>query len=266
MRHVKRPVLKKRFPVHVTWRMKKEVWQLRTHRCFRALARAFWGGCNRFGFRLIHYSVQGNHMHLLVEAADEKSLARGMNGLGVRVAKGLNKVMRRHGKVLDERYHGHILRTPTEVRNARALSRRERGAAPRRQGRGSVCVAPSAGAAGDVLDAAGVLGGVLGGDDEAEGAGGDFDADVGGGGEFFAVDLRGERLAGLLVEVELDRRDADRLSEWRTPTVARASAAAPLLSRCTIALETQSRLPRKGTTSKRPSSGRASGSKTQRPP
>jgi REP-associated tyrosine transposase len=119
LRHVMRPVLKKRFPVHVTWRMKKEVWQLRTHRCFRALARAFWGGCNRFGFRLVHYSVQGNHMHLLVEAADEKSLARGMNGLGVRVAKGLNRVMGRHGKVLDERYHGHILRTPTEVRNAR---------------------------------------------------------------------------------------------------------------------------------------------------
>jgi REP element-mobilizing transposase RayT len=100
--------------------MRKNVGKLRTHRCFRALARAFWGGCNRFGFRLIHYSVQGNHMHLLVEAQDERSLARGMNGLGVRVARGLNKVMRRHGKVLDERYHGHILRTPTEVRNARA--------------------------------------------------------------------------------------------------------------------------------------------------
>ena len=42
-----------------------------------------------------------------------------MNGLGVRVAKGLNRVMGRSGKVLDERYHGHILRTPTEVRNAR---------------------------------------------------------------------------------------------------------------------------------------------------
>ena len=89
---------------------------------FSALARAFWGGCNRFGFRLVHYSVQGNHMHLLVEAADEKSLARGMNGLGVRVAKGLNRVMGRSGKVLDERYHGHILRTPTEVRRARGIS------------------------------------------------------------------------------------------------------------------------------------------------
>ena len=59
-------------------------------------------------------------MHLLVEAADERALSRGMNGLGVRIAKGLNRVMRRSGKVLDDRYHGHILRTPTEVRRARA--------------------------------------------------------------------------------------------------------------------------------------------------
>ena len=117
--HRRRPVLKKRFPVHVTWRMTDGVWNLRTRRCFGALSRAFWGGANRFGFRLVHYSVQGNHVHLLVEAEDETALSRGMKGLGVRVAKGLNRVMGRQGKVLDDRYHGHILRTPTEVRRAR---------------------------------------------------------------------------------------------------------------------------------------------------
>jgi len=42
-----------------------------------------------------------------------------MNGLGVRVARGLNRVMKRRGKVLEDRYHAHILRTPTEVRRAR---------------------------------------------------------------------------------------------------------------------------------------------------
>ncbi len=120
VRHRRRPRLAARFPVHVTWRMRKDVWNLRTRRCFGALARALWGGANRFGFRLIHYSVQGNHMHLLVEAASERSLSAGMNGLGVRVARGLNRVMRRRGRVLDDRYHGHILRTPTEVRRARA--------------------------------------------------------------------------------------------------------------------------------------------------
>jgi REP element-mobilizing transposase RayT len=69
---------------------------------------------------LVHYSVQGNHVHLLVEAKDEGALSRGMNGLGVRVARRLNRVMGRRGKVLEGRYHGHILRTPTEMRRARA--------------------------------------------------------------------------------------------------------------------------------------------------
>jgi hypothetical protein len=59
----------------------------------------------------------GNHIHLLVEAVDRRALARGMQGLGVRIARGLNAVMRRSGRV--DRYHAHILRTPTEARHAR---------------------------------------------------------------------------------------------------------------------------------------------------
>ena len=100
--------------------MREHVWNLRTRRCFTALARAFGGGADRFGFKLVHYSVQGNHLHLLVEARDERALSRGMNGLGVRVARGLNRVMRRHGRVLDDRYHSRILRSPTETRRVRA--------------------------------------------------------------------------------------------------------------------------------------------------
>jgi REP element-mobilizing transposase RayT len=117
--HRTRPELKPRFPVHVTWRMRKDVWNLRSARCFGALKLAFYSGADRFGFKLVHYSVQGNHLHLLVEAHDERALSRGMNGMGVRVARRLNRVMGRHGKVLADRYHAHILRTPTEVKRAR---------------------------------------------------------------------------------------------------------------------------------------------------
>ena len=39
--------------LHVTVRIRREVWNLRTHRCFRALRRAFERGCRRFGFRLV---------------------------------------------------------------------------------------------------------------------------------------------------------------------------------------------------------------------
>jgi hypothetical protein len=61
----------------------------------------------------------GNHVHLLVEANDRRCLGRGMQGLGVRIAKSLNRVMQRHGSVLRDRYHAHILRTPTETKRAR---------------------------------------------------------------------------------------------------------------------------------------------------
>jgi len=115
--HVVRPVLAHRFPVHVTWKV--ESWSLRSRRGFSALSRAMWKASDRFGFRLVHYSVMSNHMHLIVEANDRRALGRGMKGLGVRIAKSLNRVMGRHGKVLLDRYHAHILRTPTETRRAR---------------------------------------------------------------------------------------------------------------------------------------------------
>jgi hypothetical protein len=58
-------------------------------------------------------------MHMIVEAPDRKALGRAMKGLGVRIARALNRVMERHGRVIGDRYHARILKTPTEVRHAR---------------------------------------------------------------------------------------------------------------------------------------------------
>ena len=67
---------------------------------------------------MIQYSIQSNHLHLIVEAKDQRALSRGMKGLLVRVAKALNRLWRRRGKVVGDRFHERILRTPREVRNA----------------------------------------------------------------------------------------------------------------------------------------------------
>jgi len=115
---VKRPVLSRHHPVHVTLRVCDAVWNLRSRRCFRAIARAFAFGKLRNGFRLVHFSVQGNHVHLIVEAESAEQLARGIQGLAIRLARGLNRVMQRRGDVFADRYHAHALRTPTEVANA----------------------------------------------------------------------------------------------------------------------------------------------------
>ena len=116
MSHLKRPEFAGRFPLHVTMSMRDVVWNLRSQRSFSRLSRAFWAGGDRFGFRLLHYSVQGNHIHLLVEAKGKRSLARGMQGMGVRVARSLNRMMGRRGRVLGDRYHSRVLRTPSEVK------------------------------------------------------------------------------------------------------------------------------------------------------
>jgi hypothetical protein len=75
---------------------------------------------SREDFRIVHFSVQSNHVHLLVEAADQRALGRGMQGLGIRIARGLNRLLRRKGSVFADRYHRHDLEGPRETRNGLA--------------------------------------------------------------------------------------------------------------------------------------------------
>jgi len=118
--HRKREVVPARVPAHVTMRIERGLPTLRTRRVFTALARAFWGAQGKFGMRLVHFSVQSNHMHLIVEGVNGTA----MKGLGVRVARGLNRVLGRSGRVIEDHYHAHALRTPAEVRNAVRYVRR----------------------------------------------------------------------------------------------------------------------------------------------
>jgi REP element-mobilizing transposase RayT len=91
---------------------------LRGLREFAILRAAMVAGCERVGFRLVHFSVQSNHVHLLVEGGCRTSLSRGLQGLAVRMARGLNRLWKRMGSVFADRYHDRILRSPTEVWNA----------------------------------------------------------------------------------------------------------------------------------------------------
>jgi REP element-mobilizing transposase RayT len=118
--HARRPTLAARHPVHVTLRIARGLPSLRRGRTFRELERAFRGGRERFGFRLAHFSVLSNHVHLVVEAEGAPSLSRGMQGLAVRMARAVNRILGRTGTVFAERYHARALRTPREVRNALA--------------------------------------------------------------------------------------------------------------------------------------------------
>jgi putative transposase len=117
--HVAREEVEARHPVHVTLRVTDEVARLRTRSAYHAVRGALRLCAARSDYRVVHISIQDNHIHALVEADDKVALARGMQGFEVSAAKRLNKALgRKRGKVFAHRYHARALRTPTEVRRA----------------------------------------------------------------------------------------------------------------------------------------------------
>jgi hypothetical protein len=82
------------------------------------LERSWREACWRKRFRLVHYSIQSDHVHLIVEASTARDLACGMKSIGARFARAVNRVFQRSGQVLADRGHVHVLEAVREVRNA----------------------------------------------------------------------------------------------------------------------------------------------------
>jgi putative transposase len=72
----------------------------------------------RTDFRVIQFSVQDDHLHLIVEAADKSALSRGMQGLAIRLARAVNRLVSRHGKLWADRFFSRALSSPRAVKNA----------------------------------------------------------------------------------------------------------------------------------------------------
>src|SRR5207249_7165204 len=115
--HRPRPDHVPRHPAHVTLRAHADLPSLRGDQLFPTLRRCLAQG-SRGGVRILHFSVQTNHLHLIVEADARTAFSRGLQGLVIRLAKGINRTLGRRGRVWGDRYHARALRTPREVRNA----------------------------------------------------------------------------------------------------------------------------------------------------
>lgn len=119
--HRARPEHLRRHPVHATLRISRDLAPLRTKSKLRALKGALRGiQARREDFRVIHFSLQSTHLHLIVEAADKDALTKGMRALEIGIARRLNLLAGRRGPVLSDRYHAHALKTPQETRRALA--------------------------------------------------------------------------------------------------------------------------------------------------
>jgi len=117
--HAVRPELTERHPAHVTLRMRRGVWNLRSRRSFRVLERALRESkLHHSDARIVHFAILSNHIHLIVETTDRHLLARRIQGLEIRMARALNRMMHRKGRVFADRYHAHVLRNALETKNA----------------------------------------------------------------------------------------------------------------------------------------------------
>lgn len=116
--HRRRPELDPRHPVHVTLRMDRRRPDLRDHHIYNKVNRVLLAFLGRDDFRVVHVSIQQNHLHMLVEAADRKALSRNMKSFAIRMQRALRD---RYGcKLFAHRYHAVQIKTARQARNALA--------------------------------------------------------------------------------------------------------------------------------------------------
>jgi REP element-mobilizing transposase RayT len=131
--HTVRPELKGRHPVHVVLRVHRDITNLRKRHMYKALREATIAVAMRElhdaevgAFRIVHVSIQKNHVHLLVEADHKQALSRGMQSFQISAAKHINREfsqragldVRRRGAVFPDRFHQEIIETPRQARHA----------------------------------------------------------------------------------------------------------------------------------------------------
>src|SRR5512144_426493 len=125
--HRTRPELAARHPVHVVLRVVNAVGSLRRRCTYKAVREATLTTARREDFRIVHISIQRNHLHLIVEAEHKAALAAGMQGFQISAAKHLNAAIsrgrpgpRRRGAVFPDRYHAEIITSPRQARHTLA--------------------------------------------------------------------------------------------------------------------------------------------------
>src|SRR5688572_14136818 len=119
--HRARPLHKERFPVLVTLRAARGLPNFRTQTILKLVKLLLTAQQKRVegSFRVPHFSIQGDHLHLIVEAEDGR-LDHGIRGFIISFARRLNRLVGRQGRVWGDRYHREDLTSPRHTRNALA--------------------------------------------------------------------------------------------------------------------------------------------------
>jgi len=114
--HLRRCEFSKDHPLHVTLRVLDEVGRLRVRAVLGAVAEALRLVADREDLRIIHTSIQNNHLHLYCEATSREGLAEGMRSFKTSVSRRINRALGRSGRVFADRYHYEVVKTPKQAR------------------------------------------------------------------------------------------------------------------------------------------------------
>ena len=116
--HRARPTHEAAHPVHVT--LRSSFRPLRSQHVFPTLGLAIRGATRRDTqrFRVLHFSVQWDHIHLVAEASDKRALSAGVRSVAIRIARAVNELVGRKGRFWADRWFGRVLATPRQVRTA----------------------------------------------------------------------------------------------------------------------------------------------------
>jgi REP element-mobilizing transposase RayT len=117
--HRERERFETRLPVQVTLKMRPDVVNLRRDDVFEKIEASLRTGAERDDAKVCDFTVLGDHLHFIVDAANNKALTSVVSSVAIRIAKQINKLLGRKGRVFNDRFHARVLRSPSEVRNSR---------------------------------------------------------------------------------------------------------------------------------------------------
>lgn len=119
IRHIARDEIKRLTVLHLTVKIEKAKAGLKNKTTLQLLRRAILKA-RKMGLSIVHYTLEFDHVHMLVETNNNETLARGMQSFGITLSKGINKIKATSGQVFKTRYHFRKLKTPSEIKNALA--------------------------------------------------------------------------------------------------------------------------------------------------
>ena len=116
IRHIQRERFERESSFHITIKVRQEKSDLQNKMILKALHRAIMKARYK-SLKVIHYTLEFNHIHLLVEAYNQEQLSNCMQSFGVTLAKMINKVKFKKGRVYKHRYHLRRLSSVMELKN-----------------------------------------------------------------------------------------------------------------------------------------------------